>query len=181
MNKPVYSGFSILEINKTLMHEFWHDYVKPKYEGNAKLCYMDTDSFIIHIKTEDFYKGIPDDVKKWLYTRHYCEDGKTPLPNGMNKKVIGIFKDELEGKIMIEFFAIRPKTCSYLMDDGSEHKKAKGKKRKCITKREIMFNNYKDCLFKNKIILKSQQKFKIKANNVYTEKINKIPLVSNDD
>ena len=127
-NKPVYSGFSILEINKTLMHEFWHDYVKLKYQDNAKLCYMDTDSFIIHIKTEDFYKGIPDDVKKWLYTRNYCEDGKTPLPNRMNKKLIGIFKDELEGKIMIEFVAIRPKTCSYLMDDGSEHKKAKGKK-----------------------------------------------------
>ena len=89
---------------------------------------MDTDSFIIHIKTEDFYKGIADDVKKWLYTWNCCEDGKRPLPNGMNKKVIGIFKDELEGKIMIEFVAIRPKTCSYLMDDGSEHKKAKGKK-----------------------------------------------------
>ena len=128
MNKPVYSGFSILEINKTLMHEFWHDYVKPKYQDNAKLCYIDTDKFIIHIKTEDFYNGIADDVKKWLYTWNYCEDGKRPLPNGMNKKVIGIFKDELEGKIMIEFVAIRPKTCSYLMDDGSEHKKAKGKK-----------------------------------------------------
>ena len=64
MNKPAYLGLSILEISKTLMYEFWYDYIKPKYQNNAKLCYMDTDSFIIHIKTEDFYKDIADDVKK---------------------------------------------------------------------------------------------------------------------
>ena len=60
MNKPVYLGLSILEISKTLMHEFWYDYIKPKHQDDAKLCYMDTDSFIIHIKTEDFYKDIAD-------------------------------------------------------------------------------------------------------------------------
>ena len=65
MNKPVYLGFSILEISKTLMYEFWYDYIKPKYQNNAKLCYMDTGSFIIHFKTEDFYEGIANDVKKW--------------------------------------------------------------------------------------------------------------------
>ena len=64
MNKPVYLGFSILEISKTLMFEFWYDYIKPKYQGNAKLCYMDTESFVIHIKTEDFYEEIANDVKK---------------------------------------------------------------------------------------------------------------------
>ena len=63
-NKPVYLGLSVLEISKTFMYEFWYDYIKPKYQNNAKLCYMDTDSFIIHIKTEDFYKDIADDVKK---------------------------------------------------------------------------------------------------------------------
>ena len=66
MNKLVYPGLSILEISKTLMYEFWYDYIKPKYEQNAKLCYMDTDSFIIHIKTEDIYKDIANDVKKDL-------------------------------------------------------------------------------------------------------------------
>ena len=64
MNKPIYLGFSILEINKSLMYEFWHDYIKPKYPNNAKLCYMDTNSFFIHIKTEDFYKDTADDFKK---------------------------------------------------------------------------------------------------------------------
>ena len=58
MNKPVYLGLSILEISKTLMYEFWYDYMKPKYDDNIKLCYMDTDSFIMHIKIEDFYKDI---------------------------------------------------------------------------------------------------------------------------
>ena len=64
MNNPVYLGFSILKINKTLMYEFWYDYIKPKYQINAKPCYMDTDSFIIHTKPEDFYADIADDVKK---------------------------------------------------------------------------------------------------------------------
>ena len=64
MNKPVYLGLSILEISKILMYEFWYDYMKPKYEDNVKLCYMDADSFIIHNKTEDFYKDIADDVEK---------------------------------------------------------------------------------------------------------------------
>ena len=63
INKPVHLGLSILDISKTLMYEFWYDYFKPKYQNNAKLCYMNTSSFIIHIKTENFYKDIPDDVK----------------------------------------------------------------------------------------------------------------------
>ena len=66
MNKPIYLGMSILDISKTLMFEFWYDYIKPKYHNNAKLCWMDTESFIIHIKTEDFYKDIADNYKKWF-------------------------------------------------------------------------------------------------------------------
>ena len=66
MNKSVYLGLSILEISKTLMYEFWYDYVKPKYQDNARLCYMDTDSFIINIKAEDFYEDIADHVEKDL-------------------------------------------------------------------------------------------------------------------
>ena len=73
---------------------------------------MDTDSFIIHIRTEDFYKDIADDVKTFFNTSNYGEDEKRPLPKGMNKKVIGLMKDQLGGKIVIEFVALRPKTCS---------------------------------------------------------------------
>ena len=119
---------------------------------------MDTDSFIIHIKTEEFYKDIAEDVKKQFETSNYSEDDDRPLPRGISKKVIGLFKYESGGKIMIKFVALRPKTHSYLMDDDSEHKKAKGTK-KFVLKRRLKFNDYKDCLFKNKIVLKSQQRF----------------------
>ena len=95
MNKSVYLGFLILEISKTLMYEFWYDYIKPKYQGNAKLCYMNTDSLIIHIRTEDFCKDIADDTKKWFDTSKYSEDDKGPLPTGISKKVIDLFKNEL--------------------------------------------------------------------------------------
>ena len=71
MNMPVYLGFSILEISKTLMYELWYDYIKPKCGDNVKLCSMDTDSFIMHIKTEDFYKDIADDVEKRFNTSNY--------------------------------------------------------------------------------------------------------------
>ena len=98
----------------------------------------------------------------------------------MNKKAIGLMKDELRGKIMMEIVALRPKAYSYLMDDDKSLKNTKGTK-KCVNNRRLKFNNYKDCLFKNEIILKSQQSFKSEAHCVYTEGINKIALSSNDD
>ena len=101
-------------------------------------------------------------------------------PIGKNKKVIGLFKDELGGTIMKEFVAFRVRTYSYLMDDDSEHKKAKGTK-KCVIKIRLMFENYTDCLFNDKTILKLQQRFKSDCRNVYTEEVNKIALSSNDD
>ena len=99
MNKPVYLGFSILEVSKVLIYDFWYGYVKPKNGDNVKLCYMDTDSFMMHIKTEDFYKDIADDVEKRFDTSNY--EVNRPLPTGKNKKVIGLMKNELGGKIMI--------------------------------------------------------------------------------
>ena len=107
MNKPVYLGLTILEISKTLMYEFWYDYTKPKYQKNANLCYMDTDSFIIHIKTEYFYKDIADNVEKIFDTSNYEVD--RPLLTGKNKEIIRFMKDELRGKIMTDFVALRPK------------------------------------------------------------------------
>ena len=129
MNKPIYLAMSILDISKTLMYEFWYDYTKLKYGDRTKLCYMHIDSRVIHIKTKDFYKDIANDIEKWFDTSNCDENDKRPLPIGKNKKVIGLFKDELGGKITKEFVAIRAKTYSYLMDDDSEHKKAKGTKK----------------------------------------------------
>ena len=108
MNKPIYLGLSILDISKILMYEFWYDYMKPKYNDNVKLCYMDTDSFVKNIKTNDFYKDISNDVEKRFDTSNY--ECNRPLPIGKNKKIIGLMKDELGGKIIMEFGTLRPKT-----------------------------------------------------------------------
>ena len=178
MNKPTYLGLSILEISKTLMYEFWYDYMKPKYNDNVKLCYMDMDSFIMNIKTNDFYKYISNDVENKFDTSNY-EVNRT-LPTGKNKKVIGLMKDELDGKIITEFVTLRPKTYSFLTDDGKEDKKAKGTK-KCVIKKMIKFNDYKRCLLDDEVILKSQQRFISKKPDVYTENIVKIALSNNDD
>ena len=178
MNKPIYLGLSILEISKTLMYEFRYDYMKPKYNDNVKLCYMDTDSFIINIKTNDFYKDISNDVENSFDTSNY--EVNRPLPTGKNKKVIGLMKDELGGKIIVEFVILRPKTYSFLTDDGKEDKKAKGTK-KCVIKKMIKFSDYKKCLLSDEVILKSQQRFISKKHDVYTENINKIALSNNDD
>ena len=180
VNKPVYLGMSILDISKTLMFDFWYDYVKPKYKDKVELCYMDTDSFAINIFSENFFEDINNDVERWFDTSNYDENDKRPLPMGVNKKVIGMFKDELGGKIMKEFCALRAKTYTYLMEDDSEMKKAKGVKR-CVTKRRLMFENYKDSLFNNKTIMRSQLRFKSDHHNVYTEEVNKIVLNSSDN
>ena len=141
---------------------------------------MDTDSFVIYIKTEDFYKYIASDVERWFDTSNYDEKDKRPLSIGKNKKVIGLFKDELGGKIMIEFCALRAKAYAYRLDDDTEKKKANGTK-KCIVKREITFKNYMDSLFNDEVIIRSQQRFRSDHHRVYTEEVNKIALSSNDD
>ena len=86
MNKPIYLGLAILDISKTLMYEFWYDYLKPKYDDNIGLFYMDTDSFIFHVETEDFYKDISNDVNNGFDTSAYSKDLNRPLPIGKNKK-----------------------------------------------------------------------------------------------
>ena len=180
MNKPIYLGQAILDISKTLMYEFWYDYIKPKYEDKARLCYMDTDSFVMYIKTEDFYKDIASDVERWFDTSNYDEKDKRPYPIGKNKKVIDLFKDEFGGKIMTEFCALRAKAYAYKLNDNTEMKKAKGTK-KCIVKRGITYKNYADALFNDEVMIRSQQRFRSDHHKVCMEEVNKIALSSNDD
>ena len=178
MNKPIYLGLSILEISKILMYEFWHDYMKPKYNDNVRLCYMDMDSFIMNIKTNDFYKEISYDVDNRFETSNFAV--KKQLPIGKNKKIIGLMKDELGGEIITAFIALRPKTYSYLTDNDKIDKKAKGTK-KCVIKKMIKFDDYKKCLLNDEVILKSQQRFISNKHDVYTEDVNKIALSNDDD
>ena len=151
------------------------DYIKRKYENRAKLCYTNTDSLIIYIITEDVFADISDDVERWFDTSNYDENDKRPLPI-----VIRLFKNELGGKIIKRFCALRAKTYSSLMDDYSEVKKSKGTKR-CVIKHGLMFKNYKDCLFNGRVILKPQQRFKSDHHKVCTEEVNKIVLSSDDN
>ena len=178
MNKPIYLGLSILDISKITMFEFWYDFIKSKYGSSAKLCYMDTDSFVINIKTKDFYKDIAMDVKERFDTSNCIYD--RPLPIGVNKKVVGLMKDELGGGIITEFVALRPKAYSYKTNNNIELKKAEGTKQ-CVVKKMLRFNDYKNCLFGNGKVLRSQQRFKSENHTVYTENINKIALSRDDD
>ena len=197
MIKPLYLGMPILDISKKLMHEFWYDYIQSKYGDRAKLCYTDTDSFVIYIKSKDFFEDSSNDVERWFDTSNYDENDRRPLLIGKNQKIYGLFKDELRGKIITEVVGLRAKTYAYLIDsygDGGDDddddddyekntirkKKAKGTQ-KCLIKRKLMFENYKDCLFNDKTILSSQQRFKSYNHKVYTEEVNKTALSSHND
>ena len=183
MNKSVYLGQAMLDLSKNVMYKFHYDYMKPKCGNNLKLCYMDTDLLVYHIKTKDFYEGIAKDVKARFDTSGYCKKDARPLPIGLNKKVIRLMEDELGGKIMTEFVTLRPKLCAYRKLDGVEDKKYKGIK-KCVAKETLDFGDYKKCLFnpgKSKSIYRSQLMFRNRKHEVHTVEVNKVALNRNDD
>ena len=120
MNKPMYLGKAVLGLSKTLMFEFWYDYLKPIYGDKIRLCYTNTDSFIMHIKTGDFYKDISADVDKWFDTSNFNKNDNRFLEIGKNKKVIGKCKDETGVNIMTKFLALRAKAHSFLIDEYTD-------------------------------------------------------------
>ena len=178
MNEPVYLGQAILDLSKIVMYEFHYDYMKWKYDDDKlTLCYMDTDSLMYDIETGDFYKDIADDVSARFDTSGYNPD--RPLPVGLNKKVIGLMKDELGGGIMTEFITLRPKM--YAFKTGvSESKKYKGIK-KCVVKKTISFEDYKNCLFSGEASYRSQLMFRSSKHEVRTPEVNKLALSKDDD
>ena len=180
-NKPVHLGQAILDLSKIVMYEFHYDYMVPKYSlEKLKLCYMDTDSLVYDIKTEDFYEDIANDVEARFDTSGYSKTDFRPLPIGLNKKVIGLMKDELGGKIMTEFVALRPKLYSYKKLDGLEDKKCKGIK-KCVVKKTLTFEDYKTCLFNDSTEYRSQLMFRSAKHEVHTIEVNKVALNRDDD
>ena len=179
MKKSVYLGRAILDLSKTIMYEFHYDHMIPKYGDRLKLCYMDTDSLIYNIKTEDFYKHIADDVETRFDTSTYPSDGSRPLPVGKNKKVIGLMKDELGGEIMKEFVSLQPKMYSYRVGN-SEPKNCKGIK-KCVVKRTISFDDKKRCLFGGEQCHRSQLLFRSRKHEVKTLEVNKLALSREND
>ena len=177
MNKPVCLSQAILDLSKKVMY-----YMVPKYGENLTLCYMDTDSLVYHIKTKDFYADIADDVPKRFDTSGYligCSNH--PLPIGLNKKAIGLMKDELGGDIMSEFTLLKSKLYSFRKIDGSEDKKCKGIK-KCVVKKTLSFNDYRNCFLVNSgDVYRSQLMFRSTKHEVHTIEVHKIALNRDDD
>ena len=178
MNKPVYLGQAILDLSKIVMYEFHYDYMKHKYaDDKLTLCFMDTDSLIYDIETDDFYKDIADNIEDRFDTSGYNDN--RPLPIGKNKKIIGLMKDELGGGIMKEFVTLRPKMYSYKVR-SSESKKCKGIK-KCVVKKMTSLEDYKTCLFSGEASYRSQLMFRSLKHEVRTLEVNKLALSRDDD
>ena len=180
MNKPVYLGMCILDLSKIIMFDFHYNYIKPKYGNNAKLLFTDTDSLMYEIETEDFYKDIVKDVKNRFDTSDYPENHQSGIPTGINKKVLGMFKDEASGKIIKEFVGLRAKLYSFLTDERGENKKCKGVKKQVVESR-ISHEDYKTCLTTGKEQLRKQNILRSYNHEVYTEEVNKVALSAMDD
>ena len=177
VNKPVYLGQTIVDLSKIVMYEFHYDYMEQKYPKRLTLCYMDTDSLIYDIETDDFYKNIAEDIANRFDTSGY--NPNQPLPVGLNKKVIGLMKDELGEEIMTEFVTLRPKMYAYKTGE-SESKKCKGI-RKCVIRKMISFEDYKACLFSGETSYRSQLMFTSSKHKVKTLEINTLALSRDDD
>ena len=180
MNKPVYLGMCILDLSKTIMYDFHYNYIKPKYGAKAKLLFTDTDSLMYEIETEDFYKDISGDVKDRFDTSDYPENHPSGIPTGINKKVLGMFKDEATGKIIIEFVGLRAKLYSFIMEDGKENKRCKGVKKQ-VVESSITHEDYKTCLRTGKEQLRKQNILRSYEHDIFSEEVNKIALSALDD
>ena len=180
MNKPVYLGMCILDLSKIIMFDFHYNYIKPKYGNNAKLLFTDTDSLMYEIQTEDFYKDIAGDVNNRFDTSDYPENHPSGIPTGINKKVLGMMKDEAEGKNIKEFVGLRSKLYSFIMEEGKENKKCKGVKKQ-VVESSITHEDYKTCLTTGKEQLRKQNIIRSYEHEVYTEEVNKVALSAMDD
>ena len=182
MNKPIYLRQAILDISK--MYTFHYDYLKPKYNDKVKLCYMDGYSFIIHIEPEDFYKDIANDVDEWFDTSGFNKEIDRPIAKDKNKNIQGMFKDELNEEVMIESTNVRAKLYAFLRNDSSKgkvsEKKAKGTK-KCIIKKQLTYEDFKNAVIDNKTTKRKQLRFRSDHHYVFTEETNKIAISPNDD
>lgn len=184
-NKPIYLGMCVLDLSKTLMYDFHYNYIKNKYGDRAKLLFSDTDSLAYEIKTEDFYADIAADVESRFDTSEYPKDHPATTTAGfkvgVNKKVIGMFKDEAAGKQIEEFVGLRAKLYSYkVLGETDGHKKCKGVK-KNVVKKSITHDDYKDCLLTRRKHLRSMNVIRSHLHEIYTEEVNKIALSADDD
>jgi hypothetical protein len=179
-NKPIYLGMCILDLSKTLMYDFHYKYIKAKYGDKATLLFTDTDSLAYEIKTEDFYADISNDVETRFDTSEYPKEHPSGIKTGVNKKVVGMFKDEAAGKQIEEFVGLRAKLYSYKMWDGKENKKCKGVK-KNVVEHTITHEDYKNTLFSRQNIYRTMNVIRSYQHEMFTEQVNKVALSGDDD
>ena len=188
-NKPVYVGQAISDLSKILMFDFHYNYIREKYKGvspGVELSFTDTDSLLYLIHTDDFYKDISHDIKTNLDTSDYPPDHPSGILTGVNKKVIGLFKDEVAGRQITHFVGLRPKLNSFKVAGGGitkksdEVRKCKGVK-KNVVKREIIFDDYVRCLFSGEKHMKSMKIIRSENHDLYSKEVNKIALSYDDD
>ena len=162
------------------MYDFHYEYIKPKCKSSAKLLFTDTDSFAYEIETDDFFKDFSEDLKKLFDTGNFPKIHPSGIETGQNKKVAGMFKDEVGGKIIKEFVVLRSKFYSYKMFEGKEEKKCKGIKKNVI-KKNLNFEDYKECLFSRKQQMIKMNVIRSYNHELFSEEVSKIALSSNDD
>ena len=179
-NKPVYVGQAILDLSKTLMFDFHYNYIKKKYKNKAELMFTDTDSLLYQIHTDDFYRDISYDILEKFDTSDYPPDHESGILTGVNKKVIGMFKDEVAGRQITKFVGLRPKLYTFKIEDGSLTKKCKGVK-KNVVKKGIEFENYVECLFTGEKQMRTMKIIRSENHDIYSKEVNKIALSSADD
>ena len=179
-DKPVYVGQAILDLSKTLMFDFHYNYIKGKYGNKAELLFTDTDSLMYQIKTKDFYKDIDPDVRDKFDTSDYPSVHPSGIITGANKKVIGMFKDEVAGKQITHFVGLRPKLYSFKVEDEKELKKCKGIK-KNVVKKKIYFDDYVKCLFSGERQMRKMKIIRSDRHDIYSKEVNKIALSNDDD
>ena len=175
LDKPIFIGMSILDLSKQHMYKFYYDVMKPKYGDNIKMVYTDTDSFVFHTKTDDIYqdlKEINDEMDFSGYDKnHKCYDAT-------NKKVLGKFKDECEGKIMTGFIGLRPKCYAFkIHGDDTEYKKCKGTAKNTV-KRKIKYDDYNQVLETNEVIHRSFNSIRSKNHKIFSINTTKVSLNS---
>ena len=178
LNKPVYVGMSILDLSKQHMYPFYYDILKKKYNENAKLIYTDTDSFVIHTKTEDIYDDFNDIAHLMDFSgydvEHKCYD-KT------NEKKLGCFKDECDGKIITNFIALKPKSyCFKIHNEMKEEKKSKGIPKQKV-KKEISYNHHNDTIENNNCDTITFNSTRSKAHQIYSVSQTKKSLCNFDN
>lgn len=176
LNKPIYAGFSVLDLSKTFLYDFHYNYILKKFENRAKLLYTDTDSLVYEFSVPHIYESMKDDIDRFD-TSDYDPNNVYGIPL-VNKKVPGLMKDENNGKIMLEFVGLRAKMYAFSVE-GKVIKKSKGSTSASV--KHITIEDYKMALFDYKIAKRYQRLIKSNKHSVFTIQQNKVVLSPYDD